>query len=169
MMKNASSLSQARLHELLEYNEATGLFTRLVGRSGPRARAGDIAGCDNGQGYIRIYVDGRAYKGHRLAWFYVHGEWPKEIDHINGDKSDNSLVNLRPVTRSQNRMNCSAYKRNKSGYRGVNFDLASSKWKAQIQKQGKKFSLGYHATAEAAHAAYCAASAEMHGEYGRGA
>ena len=94
-------LTQERLKELLEYDPETGFFTRLIGRSGPRARSGDVAGCDNGQGYIRIYVDGRPYKGHRLAWFYVHGAWPREIDHINGDKSDNKLANLRPATRSR--------------------------------------------------------------------
>src|SRR5690606_34614864 len=98
-------LTQQRLKELLYYDPETGIFTRLVGRSGPRARAGDVAGSDNGKGYIRIYVDGRPYKAHRLAWFYMHGEWPEEIDHRNGERADNRLSNLRPVTRQQNNLN----------------------------------------------------------------
>lgn len=164
-----SALTQERLKELLEYNPETGLFVRLIGRSGPNARVGDVAGCDNGKGYIRIYVDGTAYKGHRLAWFYVYGEWPAEIDHINGDKSDNRLANLRSVTRSQNRMNVGAYKSNGSGYRGVNFDKATGKWKAQIQRDGRKRAIGYFGTPEDAKAAYDAEAERLHGEYRRAA
>lgn len=163
------NLTQDRLKELLEYNPEAGRFIRLIGRSGPKARAGDVAGCDNGQGYIRIYVDGRPYKAHRLAWFYMFGEWPKEIDHINCDKSDNRAANLRKVTRSQNRMNVRAYRSNKSGYRGVSYYRQTGRWKAQIQKSGKKIAIGYFDTPEQAHAAYQEASARLHGEYGRAA
>lgn len=160
-------LTRERLCELLEYDPETGAFTRLIGRSGPNARAGDVAGCDNGAGYIRIYVDGAAFKAHRLAWFYAHGEWPSEIDHINGDKADNRLCNLRPVTRSQNRMNVAAYRSNKSGYRGVSFYKPTQRWKAQIQVDGRKKSIGYYGTPEEAHRAYCEASRVLHGEFGR--
>lgn len=156
-----------RLRELLSYDPETGLFTRLVGRSGPRARAGDIAGCDNGQGYIRIYIDGVAYKGHRLAWFYVHGEWPPEIDHRYGDRSDNRIVKLRPVTRAQNKMNCRLYKNSTSGLKGATFNKRAGKWKAQIQRDGKKVGLGTFETAEAAHEAYAAAADALHGEFAR--
>lgn len=162
-------LTQQRLKELLYYDPETGIFTRLVGRSGPRARAGDVAGCDNGKGYIRIYVDGKPYKAHRLAWFYMHGEWPEEIDHRNGERADNRLSNLRPVTRQQNNLNQSIYRSNTSGLKGVSFYKATGKWKAQIQVNGRKIGLGYYQTKEQAHQAYVAAARELHGEFARAA
>jgi hypothetical protein len=157
--------TQERLKELLSYDPETGVFTRLVGRSGPNARAGDVAGCDNGQGYIRIYIDGRPYKAHRLAWFYMHGVWPSEMDHRNGNRSDNRIANLREVTRAENKANFSAYRNNTSGYPGVS--SWNGRWKAQIQKDGKKEFLGYHSTPEAARDAYVAAAQRLFGEFMR--
>lgn len=162
-------LTLCRLKELLHYDPATGDFIRLIGRSGPRARVGDVAGHRQPEGYCRIYVDGKGYKAHRLAWFYMTGEWPSEIDHINGDKSFNAFANLRPVTRSQNRMNVAAYQSNKSGIRGVSWCSRNRKWKAQIQRDGVKKSIGYYPTKEDAKAAYDEAAAELHGEYRRAA
>lgn len=160
-------LTQERLRELLSYDPETGIFTRLVSRPGPNGHVGAIAGCDNGQGYIRIYVDGRAYKAHRLAWFYVHGEWVKEIDHRNRNRADNHLKNLRPATRGQNRGNSGIYRNNTSGMTGVSFHAPTKKWKAQIQKDGRKKGLGYFFTAEDAHAAYLAAANAEFGEFAR--
>lgn len=162
-------LTQERLKELLSYDPETGLFTRLVGRSGPNARAGDIAGCDNGKGYIRIYVDGKPYKAHRLAWFYMTGEWVPEVDHENTIKSDNRWDNLRKATRGQNRGNTRAYKNNTSGLKGVSFNKRTARWAAQIQKDGVKVGLGYYATAEDAHAAYVIAAKKYFGEFARAA
>lgn len=161
-----SELTRDRLKELLHYDPYTGRLTWLVDRKGP-ARAGCEAGCDNGQGYRRIYVDGKPYKGHRLAWFYMTGQWPREVDHINGDRSDNSWANLREVTRSQNKMNFSVYRSNSSGYPGVSYYRRTGKWKAQIQKAGQKTFLGYHDTPEQAAAAYERAANELFGEYAR--
>lgn len=160
-------LTATRLRELLSYDPETGDFTRLVGRSGPRSRAGDVAGCENGQGYIRIYVDGIGYKAHRLAWLYVYGEMPPELDHINGNRSDNRIANLRSVTRAQNKMNCRTYKNCTSGLKGATFNKRAQKWKAQIQRDGKKVGLGYFETAEAAHEAYAVAANALHGEFAR--
>lgn len=162
-------LTLNRLKELLYYDAETGLFTRKVGRSGPNARAGDIAGCDNGQGYVRIYVDGVPYKAHRLAWFYMTGEWVDEVDHRDTDRSNNRWDNLREATRSQNRTNCAAYRNNTSGYKGVSFYKRTGKWKAQIQKEGRKISLGYFETPEAAHAAYIDAANRLFGQFARAA
>src|SRR3990167_3120706 len=105
-------ISQQRLKELLSYNPNTGEFTRLVatGIHGCN-KAGVVVGCLSDhptQGYILIRVnnDGILYRAHRLAWLYVYGFWPPaDIDHINGNRSDNRIVNLRSVTRSQNLQN----------------------------------------------------------------
>ena len=160
-------VTQERLKELFSYDPEAGDFVRLVGRPGPNARAGDVAGCDNGQGYVRIYVDGHGYKAHRLAWLYVHGEWPKHIDHVNGDRADNRIDNLRSVNQQQNNMNLPVYKNNTSGLRGVSFYKRTGRWKAQIQASGKKIGLGYFDTPDEAHAAYVSAAEELHGEFAR--
>lgn len=161
--------TQERLKELFDYNPMTGDFVRKVSRSGPKAHVGSVAGCDNGQGYIRIYVDGKPYKAHRLAWLYVHGSMPKEIDHKNLNRSDNRIANLRAVSRGQNRTNCGAYKNNTSGLKGVSLYKPNGKWKAQIQKDGKKLALGYFDTKEEAHSAYVNAASRMFGEFARSA
>jgi hypothetical protein len=95
------TLTAERLREILGYDPETGLFTRLV-RTG-RIRAGEVAGTAHSRGYRSIVIDGRVYLSHRLAWLYVHGEWPPEqIDHINRNRADNRLVNLRAAKQSQN-------------------------------------------------------------------
>jgi hypothetical protein len=160
-------LTIKRLKELLHYDPVTGVFTRLVPRPGPNGHVGAEAGCDNGQGYIRIYVDSVPYKARRLAWFYMTGEWVDEVDHRNTVRSDNRWGNLREATRGQNRTNCSAYKNNTSGLKGVSFYRPNGKWKAQIQASGRKTFLGYHDTPEEAHSAYIAMANKLHGEFAR--
>lgn len=163
-----NNLSHARLTELLSYDAESGLFTRIVSRPGPKGHAGAVAGCDNGQGYIRIYVDGAPFKAHRLAWFYVHGVWPDcEIDHVNGNRADNRIANLRDVTRSQNKRNSCIYRNNRSGLKGASYSRRQRKWAAQIQVGHEKIGLGYFNSREEAHEAYCEAARRLHGEFAR--
>lgn len=162
-------LTLDRLKDLLAYDPKTGTFTRLVGRPGPNGHVGAVAGCNNGQGYIRLYVDGKPYKAHRLAWFYMTGEWVDEVDHRNTVRSDNRWDNLREATRGQNRTNCAAYKNNTSGLKGVSLYRRTGKWKAQIQKSGQKHFLGYFDTPEAAHDAYAKAANDLFGQFARAA
>ena len=83
-------LTQERLKELLHYDEETGLFTRKT-RVASRMK-GTISGARHNKGYVQIMIDGDNYLAHRLAWFYVYGEWPKnQIDHINRIKTDNKI------------------------------------------------------------------------------
>ena len=87
-------LTQARLKELFTYDPLIGTFVRRERRGS--ARAGEIAGTDNGCGYLQIAVDRRVYVAHRMAWLYVHGIWPPaQIDHINMIRDDNRIANLR--------------------------------------------------------------------------
>lgn len=149
-----------RLRELLSYDAETGVFT-WSGHSGS-AKAGDIAGtqCD---GYTKIQIEGRLYRGHRLAWFYVTGKWPeKHLDHRDGVRSNNRWANLRPASPAENHQNRSVQKNNKSGFLGVNWHRGEGKWRASIQSRGRRTYLGYFATAEAAHEAYLKAKADLH-------
>lgn len=163
-----NKLTAERLRELVNYDQATGNFIRLIGRSGPKARAGDIAGRIDDSGYVRVYVDGVKYTAHRLAVLWMTGEFPpEEVDHINGNRSDNRWSNLRLATRSENMRNKGTYRTNTSGLRGVSFYKRTGMWKAQIQHEGKKIGLGYFHSAEKAHSAYTHAEALLRKEFAR--
>ena len=155
-------LKQDRLKELLGYDPETGLFTWKVTRGGT-ARAGTLAGtlCKQ-RGYFQISIDNRLHQSHRLAWFYTHGVWPDELDHINRVRTDNRLENLREVTSSQNNQNASLRSNNTSGFKGVSFCSRTGRWRAQIRVDGKGRDLGRHRTPEEAFEAYRKGAAMYH-------
>jgi len=134
-------LTQERLKELLHYNPETGIFIWLISKA-KWLKAGDIAGCIRSDGYISIRSDGRSYYAHRLAWLYMEGRWPSEIDHIDHDNTNNKWINLREVSHSENLRNRSMFKNNRSGVIGVCWNDCSNKWKAQIVVDGKTIHLG---------------------------
>jgi hypothetical protein len=116
--------------------------------------AGTIAGSLGRDGYWTIMVDGKAYKAHRLAWLLTTKAWPEaEIDHINRDRSDNRIVNLRASTHSENQINNDGYRNNKSGYKNVHFHKASGKWVAAIRRNNKRRHLGIFITPQEANQA----------------
>lgn len=90
-----------------------------------------------------------------------------EVDHVSGDTLDNRRSNLRGCTHSENLRNQRKHKNNRSGFKGASYHKASGKFQAQITADGKVFPLGLYLTPEEAHAAYCAASAKYHKEFGR--
>lgn len=95
-----------RLHELFNYDESTGNLTRKTKGRGRNCQIGDVAGGVNGQGYIYVRVDKQKLRAHRLIWLMCTGSWPKhEIDHINRDRSDNRICNLRDVPSFMNQNN----------------------------------------------------------------
>ena len=135
-------LTQKQLKKLFYYNPGIGVFTRLVATSNS-VKVGDIAGCDDGQGYIRITVNNKLYKAHHLAWLYMTGLLPKDqIDHINHIRDDNRFINLREATNQENHKNLSKRKDNTSGVTGVYLSKASNKWKAHIKMNLKYNYLG---------------------------
>lgn len=135
------SVTQKRLKELLSYNKKTGIFTRLVA-SGP-SKKGSIAGYKNDQGYTMIPIDYGQYRAHRLAWLYIYGYLPEnEIDHINRNRSDNKISNLRVVSRTCNLRNSGVQKRNTSGVTGVRWRESESKWTSFIGVNKKYVHLG---------------------------
>ena len=143
-------LTAEYLRSILHYDQETGIFTWKV-RTARRVKVGDVAGCQNGLGYLRIMVCSRRYKAHRLAWLYIHGSWPNgQIDHINRDRSDNRIANLRDVTHKQNQQNRSKSSNNTSGHPGVYWYKRDSKWQVKITHNKKDIHLGYFATLEEA-------------------
>jgi len=140
-------ITQEYLKSILNYNPKTGVFTWI----NPKIRKdliGKIAASIHSDGYLTIQIMKKNCKAHRLAWLYMTGEWPKEqIDHINGDRADNSFSNLREVSNQQNQFNRKVNKNNKSGYKGVSFVKRTGKWVAQINLNNKRVSLGFFESA----------------------
>lgn len=155
-MKTDHTLTRDELRGRLNYDPATGVFTWPDGRP-----AGNPAGT---AGRLQITLNGVARYAHRLAWLYVHGVWPDgQIDHINGDKLDNRIANLRVLTNAENKQNQRrAYANNRTGRLGVSYDSRNGKWRARIMLDGRSKSLGYFPTPDAASAAYEAAKMELH-------
>ncbi|PHM45892.1 hypothetical protein Xmau_00283 [Xenorhabdus mauleonii] len=150
---------------LLNYDPAMGVFTWKV-KVNSSVHAGDVAGWDDGSGYIRIKIKGKAYKAHRLAWFMHYGEWPNmNIDHIDRCRSNNEIQNLRLASHYENSVNKGKRTNNKSGIKGVNWEVKNKKWKAQIQADGKKIYLGLFDDIELAEIVVMAARDKLHGEF----
>lgn len=156
-------ITRDELIELLQYDPATGSFTwaRDVGY---RFKSGQKAGHTHSCGYVVIRIRRRQYMAHRLAWLYMTGDWPSEIDHTNGIKSDNRFSNLRSCTKTQNQANKLKGRTNTSGYVGVAAGY-KGKWNARIRVSGRLIHLGTFPTAEAASKAYMAAAEAVHGEF----
>lgn len=158
-------VTQDELKELLTYEPETGFFRWKKSRSN-RAKVGGIAGWNDGQGYLRIRLDKKDYKVHRLAYFYMTGEWPKnQIDHADGNGYNNAWKNLREATNKQNQENLPLSKSNKSGFLGVYFFKSMKKWAAQVTHNRKKIYLGSFDTPEKAAAAATAKRAELYTHY----
>ena len=152
------------IREFLSYCPATGVFSR---QKAPPHRAGGLK-CGNRRpsGYMAIIFKGKHYYAHRLAWWWVHGEMPAmHIDHINGDKADNRISNLRLSTFAQNNFNAPVGPRNTSGFRGVTWEQRSLRYVAKIYRNGKCKHIGQFRTKEEAAAAYAAESEKVAGQF----
>jgi hypothetical protein len=130
-------ITQSKLRELLDYNETTGIFIWKYPVS-IRIKVGSEAGCKCSDGYIRIRIYGNLYLAHRLAWLYKFGKFPPiDIDHINRNRIDNRISNLRSANRSMNMKNGNIRKDNKSGTKGVSWNNERKKWQVMIASGGK--------------------------------
>jgi hypothetical protein len=162
-------LTADRLRETLHYDPETGVFTRKV-RLAQRHQVGDRADfvVKGGglAGYYRVGLFSKRYLAHRLAWLYVHGEWPKhDIDHINGNPGDNRIANLRDVPNEINRQNMrAACKGNSSGYLGVYWNKENRNWVARIQVNRKGIHIGCFSDPYIAHLAYLKFKRQMHSD-----
>lgn len=157
-------LSQSQLKEVLHYNEETGIFVwKKCPTSKSRVKIGAVAGSKISKGYIVISIFHVRYLAHHLAWFYVYGEWPFEIDHKDRVSSNNRIKNLRLATRTQNNANI----KTKSKFKGV-FRASKNSYRASIQCNGIVYPLGHFDAPEKAHAAYLVAAKKHFGEFARG-
>jgi hypothetical protein len=162
-MANRKIPNQETLRKLLDYDPETGVFTwkaRTADMFAPEAGkrtyrtpqwyadiwngrlAGKPAGSAYGGGYLGLAIQNEKYLAHRVAWVMHYGEQPTEIDHINGDRSDNRIANLRLVTRTENNMNSARQSNNTSGCQGVTWDKQTNRWRAFIKKDGRTIRLG---------------------------
>lgn len=157
-------LTQEYLKTVLHYDPDTGLFRWATPRR--KVRVGDLAGKANKAGYLIITIDQRAYRAHRLAWFYMTGTWPEnDVDHKDTVRHHNWWTNLRPATRTQNNANARRTKTNTTGFKGASVCGQTKLIRAQIRINKQRVHLGYFRTAEEAHAAYMKKAHEVHGEF----
>ena len=141
------------------YDENTGVFSKI----GSTDKVGF-----NEAGYTRIEINGKAYYAHRLAWLYVYGEMPKlHLDHINCDKSDNRICNLREATRFENLRNTGKNIKNTSGAKNVYLHKPTGKWQVRIALDGKSKHLGLFDDLELADLVAAEARSKYHGQFAR--
>jgi hypothetical protein len=151
-MASRCLITAEELRTLLSYDPKTGEFKRKT-----QIRSDGKVGCVcTRSGYVKIMVRNTNYLAHRIAWLYTTGNWPKDlIDHIDGDRSNNSIANLREATPLENQHNRRrANKNNTSGFMGVVYHERAKRFTSTISIRGKNKHLGYFNTKEDAHTAY---------------
>ena len=157
------------LAEKLDYDSATGVFTWRwrddVEYAWNKRNAGKIAGTPDKDGYIMVRINGRSYKAHRLAWLMSHKELPRDnIDHVNGRRDDNRIMNLRQASQAQNTHNSSGW-RKKDLPKGVQRRCDGKAFVARIMVNGVFRHIGSFQSIEDARAAYESVAAELQGEF----
>lgn len=157
-------MNQHQLKQILDYNPDTGVFTWKISLS-KNVPIGQIAGYRRPDGYIQVGILGKSWLAHRLAWLWVYGEFPSlDVDHIDGDPSNNKIENLRVVPHINNQQNQRrASKNNKSGFLGVSKDKYSFRAKICVNK--KIVCLGSFKTPEEAHEVYIKTKLKVHPGY----
>lgn len=162
-MYAAAALGRAVLFNGVAYSPETGQFTWQETRG--KAVAGASAGTTRPDGYVSVTIKQKRYRAHRLAWFLVHGEFPIDmLDHINGDRSDNRIANLRIVTPSQNAINRAPHPR-----KGVHLSPDGRTFYVRITLHRQNHYVGSYHSLEEAEAAYWKAAERLHGDYVRAA
>lgn len=162
-------ISRARLRKILRYEPKSGKFIRIK-KTGKKGRLGQPVGSLKPHGYVSIQILGIRYYAHHLAWLYMTGEWPREIDHKNGIRSDNRWTNLRQATRFFNNGNRKKHRGPlpKGVIKVVNRG-GSVSYFGRITVRGKQIYLGARATPQEAHDSYVAAAKKYYGQFARAA
>lgn len=160
-------LTQEKLKEFLDYDPETGIFTYSK-TVNPRALEGQIARSVQSSGHLRIQINKKQYQLHHLAFLYMLGYLPQEVDHINRIPDDNKWENLRECTRSQNSYNSSIRSDNTSGVKGVSWHKKLQKWRVRIYIDGKETNFGVFDSLEDATFIAKEARRKYHGEFAHG-
>ena len=155
-------LTQERVKQLFDYKDGN-LYRKNLNN---RTKAGPI-GTNNGVNYQVVKIDGVKHYVHRVVFFWNHGHLPVEIDHIDCNRANNKIENLRASTRSQNAMNRGVTKRNPTGIKGVFYLKASKNYRAEITVCGKRVRLGHFSDANSAMNAYNQAAMQHHGVFAK--
>jgi hypothetical protein len=158
-------LTHADVAAFLQYDEsAKPSCLRWLAKPNRRIRVGSVAGFAANAGYIGVQVNGLQTYAHRVVWLLMTGNWPADqIDHIDGNKSNNTINNLRQATGFENQQNHRKERaRSKSRLLGVHWNETRRTWFARIQVKGKSRYLGVFASPHDAYAAYISAKRELH-------
>lgn len=155
-----TALTAAEARELLNYEPDTGVITWR--KSVPRRKAGSIAGATAADGYRRICIRRKQYAAHRVIWLMTYGEWPaSQVDHINRNRADNRISNLRAADGWQNQANTAATTK----AAGVQWDRRHGKWHVAIRHKGARFFLGSFTDRALAERAYDDKARELRGDF----
>jgi len=158
-------LTQQILNDLFEYRD--GLLFWKVDRRGNKLQGKQASRLKKSNGYHEVTISKKKYYAHRVIFMMFHGRWPEQIDHIDGDRSNNVLSNLREANNAQNNRNTKLRSTNTSGFKGVFYNKRNHNYNASITVNYKSIHLGCFPTAQDAHEAYKKAALELHGDFAR--
>jgi HNH endonuclease len=161
-----SAIDPNMIRNMFNYNPESGVLSWKIKPTRGGVKIGDASGCLHSSGYLLTRCNGTALKTHRIIWAHFYGEDPKEknIDHINGDRSDNRIANLRAADLFQNARNRAISKRNKTGFHGVSL-FKNNLYRAVIFANNKQVHLGTFTSPEFAAEKYISAAEKLFGEF----
>ena len=164
MSVNDFTLTKEYLHQIFEYRDGHLYYKE---KTGQRKNIGDRVGFISKTGYFATSIKKRPYLVHRLIFLMFYGYLPKQIDHINNDRADNKIDNLRAADNTKNQWNVKIRKDNKSGYKNVCWIERDNRYKVEITVNKNKIYLGYYADAELADLVAHEARDKYHGKFAR--
>jgi hypothetical protein len=151
------------VNKLFRYDKETGDLIHKANKG--TAKAGDKAGSVNGSGYVVTGIEGNKYRNHRIIFLMHRGFLPDCLDHIDNNKLNNRIENLRPATLSQNQQNRRISKNNTSGVKGVKWKATQNIWTASVTLNGKRKHVGHFRTVHEAEVAVRKVREQLHGEF----
>jgi hypothetical protein len=152
-------LSQAELHNLFTYKDGN-LYWKVLNK-----KRNIIAGSINNHGYRTVHIGNKLYTAHRIVYMMQHGELPDRLDHIDGNKQNNKIENLRPATRNQNAYNTKPPSTNKSGSKNVHYSITNKAYRVLLVVDGKRKHIGYFKDLELADLVALEARNKYHGKF----
>lgn len=156
-------ITQERLRELFYYEDGNLYWKEVTGRRKP----GPLGSLNKSNGYMQHMIDGNLCLMHRLIFMHQYGVLPEFVDHIDGDRTNNRIENLRSATRTENALNRKRPAHSKSGVKGVYWDKIAQRWVARIKLNYQQLHVGAFTSLEEAKRAIEKAREELHGRYAR--